>query len=349
MDILNGSVLTDAGIIKGYVCIEGGKVTAIEEGRVPKAPIATGLIVAPMVNAHSHCGDRGLRGKIPEGVSLEELVGPPNGLKHRHLREISEQDLRKNIKEYAEASRGSGIGTFIDFREGGVKGCSVLRDAAPEATIMGRPVSKEYDPEEISKILDIADGIGISGIADMDHSYIENVADQVRERGKMFSIHASENRREDIDLILSFDPAFVVHMVHATDSDILKCAETDVPIVVCARSNSFFRLIPPIKRMMDCGVDIAIGTDNAMLCDPDMRSEASAFRDVLLKQGGSEEDIIAPMLTNGRKLLYPNNKIYVTAGMTADLTVLPYAGEFRINGILTCKDSIFRYGPEKRR
>jgi len=347
MDILNGSVLTDEGIINGYVCIENGKVTAIEEGGAPEAPVATGLIVRPMVNAHTHCADAGLR--VHPGMSIEDLVAPPDGLKHKYLRGLSEQDLRKNIKGYAERSQKNGIGTFIDFQEGGVKGCAALREVAPEATIMGRPLSKEYDPEEISKILDIADGIGISGIADMDHRYIEKAADQARERGKMFSIHASERIREDIDQILSFDPTFVVHMVEATDSDILKCAETDVPIVVCVRSNRYFQKRPPLKMMLDCGVEVAMGTDNAMLCDPDMRSEATAFREVLLAQGGTEEDIIGPMLVNGRKILYPNNKIYVSAGMNADLTVLPFAGEFRIKRILTNNESIIRYGPERRR
>ena len=347
MDILNGSVLTDEGIVNGYICIEKGAVKAIEEGVAPKAPVATGLIVPPMVNSHTHCADAGLR--VHPGMSIEELVAPPDGLKHRYLNGLSERDLINNIRGYAETSRMNGIGTFMDFREGGEKGCAALRKTAPEATILGRPIGKEYDPEEISKILDIADGIGISGIADMDHAYIESVADQTRERGKIFAIHASERKREDIDLILSFDPTFIVHMVEATDSDLLKCAETDVPIVVCVRSNRYFKRTPPLKRMLDCGVEIAMGTDNAMLCDPDMRSEASVFREILLAQGGSEEDIIGPMLVNGRKILYPNNKIYVSAGMTADLTVLPFAGEFEIEEFLVNKGGIYRYGPEKRR
>jgi len=346
MDILSGSVLTEDGIIDGFVCIENGVVTAVEEGIPPEPPLASGLITLPMVNSHTHCADAGL--KVSSGMTIEELIAPPEGLKHIYLRGLEESSLENNIIAYARTSEMNGIGTFIDFREGGERGCRTLRKAAPGSTILGRPLSEEYDPYEISKILDVADGIGISGISDMDHRYIENVADQTRERRKIFAIHASERVREDIDLILSLDPAFVVHMVEATDSDLLKCAESEVPVVVCARSNLYFGKVPPVKRMLDCGVDVAIGTDNAMLCDPDMRSEASAFRDVLLSQGGSANDVVDPLFRNGRKILYPHNKIHTSVGMTADLTVLPCSGGSRIEDVLGNSGPIFRYGLERR-
>ena len=347
MDVLSGSVLTGDGVIEGYVCIEGGCVTSVEEGKPPERPLASGLVIPPMVNSHTHCADAGL--KISPGMTMEELVAPPNGLKHTYLEGLEESSLERNIRAYANESYINGIGAFIDFREGGERGCRVLRKAAPGSVILGRPLSKEYDREEISNILDIADGIGISSISDMDHRYIEKVADQVRERRKIFAIHASERIREDIDLILSLDPAFIVHMVEATDSDLLKCAESEVPIVVCARSNLYFGKVPPVKRMLDCGVDIAIGTDNAMLCEPEMRSEASAFMDVLSSQGGSADEIIGPLFKNGRKLLYSHNRICVSAGMPADLTVLPYDGKFRMEDILRNRGLIIRYEPKKER
>jgi cytosine/adenosine deaminase-related metal-dependent hydrolase len=135
-------------------------------------------------------------------------------------------------------------------------------------------------------------------------------------------------------------------MTEATDSDLLKCAETEVPVVVCTRSNKYFGRTPPLKRMLDCGVDIAVGTDNAMLCDPDMRSEISALAEVLHSQSGSAEDILRSILPNGRKLLYPNNKIHVSVGMTAGLTVLPYIGGPDTKGILMSRDLVFRYEPK---
>ncbi|MDR3075215.1 MAG: amidohydrolase family protein [Candidatus Methanoplasma sp.] len=344
MDVLSGSVLTDDDIISGYVCIEGGRVVAIEEGKPSETPLATGLVMPPMVNSHTHCADAGL--KIRPGMTIDDLVAPPNGLKHRYLRSLTAQQLENNISRYAEISNRNGIGIFIDFREGGEEGCRILRKTAPGSVILGRPLSEEYDYNEMNCILGIADGIGISSISDMNTRHLEQIADHTRRANKILAIHASEKEREDMDLILSLDPTFIVHMVEATDSDLLKCAESEVPIVVCARSNRYFGKVPPVKRMLECGADIAIGTDNAMLCDPDMRSEASVFRDILVSQGGLSGDVADPMLRQGRKILYPHNKIHVSVGMPADLTVLPCPGEFQVDRMLRDRGGVFRYKPE---
>jgi len=341
METLSGTVLIGDGFIDGYICIENGIIREISEGKCPLVPVSKGLIVPSLVNSHTHCADGGL--KVSAGIPLDELVAPPNGLKHRYLEGLTDETLLCNMKHYSAASSGNGAGTFIDFREGGLKGCKMLRTASPEATVLGRPVSEEYDPNEIDDILDIADGIGISSISDMDHSYIDAVADHVRKRRKIFAIHASEMIREDIDTILSLDPTFVVHMVEATDSDLLKCAEVEVPVVICARSNGYFGKVPPIKRILNCGVDIAIGTDNAMLCTPDLRAEASVFKDILTTQGGCSEDLVDPLFLGGRKILYPGNKIHLTVGMKADVSVIPYSGKFSIDNVLNNKDRITRY------
>jgi cytosine/adenosine deaminase-related metal-dependent hydrolase len=134
-------------------------------------------------------------------------------------------------------------------------------------------------------------------------------------------------------------------MTEATDSDLLKCAEAEVPIVVCARSNLYFGKRPPIKRMLDCGADVAVGTDNAMFSGPDMRSETSAFAKILSSQGGTADDTVDPMLTAGRKILYPHNKIHITVGMAADLAVLPCVGEFSFERMLHSSDPVFVYEP----
>ncbi|MBE6524203.1 MAG: hypothetical protein E7Z65_04955 [Thermoplasmata archaeon] len=57
-----------------------------------------GIFVYDVLNAHTHCGDYGL--KVPEGLSLEELVAPPDGLKHRYLRELDGDGLRGNIRSF---------------------------------------------------------------------------------------------------------------------------------------------------------------------------------------------------------------------------------------------------------
>lgn len=274
------------------------------------------VFIEDLVNAHTHCGDYGL--KVPPGLTLEELVAPPDGLKHRYLSGLDTDALEDNIRRFDRASAGYGSASFIDFREGGTEGCMALRRCSRDAIILGRPISKEYDPEEVSDILSVADGIGIPSISDMDPKYLESVADHVRRERKIFAIHASERVREDIDTILSLDPAFIVHMCEATDGDMAKCAEAEVPIAVCPTSNAYFGKETPIVRMLDNGADVMIGTDNGMLCEPDLISEASVFSSLVSKQDGNPGEAWkalanpSKLLNRTRRMEYQISERYLT-------------------------------------
>ena len=299
--------------------LEDGVAVKCGYGQCPERPDRRGIILTDVVNGHTHCADYGLR--IPPGLSLEELVAPPDGLKHRYLRESPDDVLRGNMSLFASDSRAYGSAAFVDFREGGLHGCELLRSAVPDAVILGRPTSPEFDPDEVAAILDVADGIGISSLSDMDHGYIEAVADMVRERRGIFAIHVSERVREDIDLVLSMDPAFVVHMCEATDSDLSKCAEAEVPVVVCPTSNIYFGKVPPIARAQAMGVDLAIGTDNGMLRTPDMVDEARVFTEVAESQGGGPEGVWHALVNLSGKILNRQSNISGRNG-TGRLTVL---------------------------
>jgi cytosine/adenosine deaminase-related metal-dependent hydrolase len=321
MDILSGRMLTADGFVDGYVILDDGRVTEIGEGRSPESPTAEGLIVPGIVDAHTHVADAGLR--LTKRYSLEELVAPPNGLKHRYLSSTSHEKLLADMRGYSNELVQSGASRFLDFRENGFDGCRMLRQASDRAIILGRPVSDEFDAEEIDRILDVADGIGISSITDMDRGYIAAVADRVHRRGKLLALHVSERIREDIGFVLSLEPSFVVHMAQATDGDMRACAEADVPVAVCATSNLYFGIVPPIARMLRAGMSVGIGTDNAMLCRPDILAEAEAFSKVLAAQGGTVDQSIACAFKGGWKILYQESNMKVQTGMEADLVVIP--------------------------
>lgn len=315
-----GILMDRYGRREGWVTSEDGRITGMGNGACPEEPDVTGFILADIVNMHTHCADCGL--KIPAGISLEQLVAPPDGLKHRYLRSCSDEELLNNMRVYADCSAEYGSRTFVDFREGGAHGCRLLRQAVPDAVILGRPESPEFDPEEIEDILGVADGIGISSISDMDPDYVERIADVVREKRKIFAIHVSERRHEDIDLILSMDPAFIVHMCEATFSDMAKCAEAEVPLVVCPTSNRYFGKQCPIARAQSNGVDLALGTDNAMLCMPDMISEAGEFARMAEAQNGDPESSLDTLARVSGKIL---NAVQSNMGGngTGPVTVLP--------------------------
>lgn len=320
--VVEGIVSDRFGQRPGWVVSRDGIITDRGYGQCPEDPDIVGFIVGDVLNMHTHCADYDLR--IPRGMSLTDLVAPPDGLKHRYLRESSPDVLKASMSRFSHDSRSFGSCGFVDFREGGIGGCRLLRESSPDAVVLGRPVSAEFDPEEVCGILDIADGIGISSISDMDPAYIESVADAVRERNAIFAIHASERIREDIDFILSLDPAFVVHMCEATDEDILKCAEAEVPIVVCPTSNAYFGKESPIARCQAMGADLAIGTDNGMLCPPDMFAEAARFAALAESQGGDGGACIQSLSLITSKILNSAtaNSVHDNPG---PLTVVPSA------------------------
>jgi len=317
-DFTAGGYIVRHGSLEPCTVVCENGIASVEDG-MPDRCDFTAVFIRDMVNAHTHCGDYGL--KVPPGLTLEELVAPPDGLKHRYLRSLGKEGLEENIKRFSDASAGYGSASFIDFREGGMEGCLAARACAPDAIILGRPVSKEYDPEETARILEVSDGIGISGLQDMDRPYIEALADDVRDSGKILAIHVSERVRDDIDFALSLDPAFVVHMCEATDDDLSKCAEAEVPIAVCPTSNAYFGKEAPVARMIACGADIALGTDNGMLCEPDMLSEASLLTRIIRRQGG-DADAVWGALSGLSKILYRVKSMESHLG-GAYLTVAP--------------------------
>ena len=341
MTILSGEVWNGDSFEDGYVVLEDGILTEVVFGECPYRPDITGCILPGIIDGHTHVGDAGL--KLDGRYGLEELVAPPDGLKHRYLRETPKEKIAADMKEYISRLISNGISRFIDFREGGIEGSRMLREACPSAVILGRPVSSEYDMNEMETLLQIADGIGIPSISDMPHGYIDSIADIVKRKKKKLAVHVSERVREDIDYVMSLEPDFIVHMVKAEDGDLKRCADEDVPIVVCTSSNQYFGATPPIKRMIDNGVEVSLGTDNAMLSpSADIFEEFSAFWSVLSSQGGSRNDAFRSLVAHGCNLLYGSSLIEAQTGRRADLIVFPADSDSVLKG--ECPKPI-RYGP----
>ena len=315
MEYYSGRIWSEDPFI-GYIGVEDGILKEMGSGEPPEPPVHIGEISAAVIDGHTHIGDAGL--VLDRKYTLEELVAPPNGLKHRYLRSTSRDEVMVNMRDYADALCGP-VTHFIDFREGGVEGVRMLRDVSDKAVILGRPISPEFDPNEVDGILDVADGLGISSISDMSLRYIEALADAAHRKGKIFAIHASERIREDIDSVLSLEPDFIVHMCESTDMDMRKCADADVPVVVCATSNMYFGKVPPIARFVESGVALSIGTDNAMLCPPDIFKETSAFSMIAREQGCPSDVPYRALFTGGCKCLITRSRI----GMNIGAPVVP--------------------------
>ena len=332
-DFTAGGYMVEGGSLEPCTVVCAGGMAEIDRSEPDRCDFSA-VFIRDMVNAHTHCGDYGL--KVPPGLTVEELVAPPDGLKHRYLSSLDSRGLEDNIRRFDSVSAGHGTASFVDFREGGLEGCRALRRCSRDAIVLGRPVSKEYDPDEIAGILSVADGIGISSISDIEPRYLESVADDVRRERKMFALHASERVREDIDAILSLDPTFIIHMCEATGGDLAKCAEAEVPIVVCPTSNAYYGKETPIVRMLENDADVMLGTDNGMLCEPDLISEAGVFSELVSRQGGDPGEAWKA-LANSSKLLnrttrmeYQTKERYLTVVPQGDNGTSHAMGPFRV-------------------
>src|SRR3989442_583198 len=298
-------------------------VVEIRSGRT-RRPLAEGLIIPGLWNAHTHLGDAIVTQELKG--TIEELVAPPHGLKHRVLAKAKDAAVIAAMRRAMTTMLRTGTTGFSDFREGGLKGLKLLYASVAALPLggvaLGRPAGLTYERREVEAILRASDGIALSSFVDWPADAIEKVAADVRRAKKIFAIHCSERIPEDIDKVLDLKPAFLVHMVQATDADLARCADAGVPIVVCPRSNAFFGMTPDIPRMQRAGVELLLGTDNAMINVPSMLREIEfAYRIARLKGDMSARDIVE-MALRGRRLADPDAASAIRVGERADLVVL---------------------------
>jgi len=283
--IVEGTVLRGQSFepVEGRVLVEDGTIAAIEE-----APVGTDDIVLPaFVNAHTHTGDS-IATEAGEGLSLEELVAPPDGLKHRLLAAADREDLVAAMRRSLRFMQTAGTGACVEFREGGVAGVEAFAQAGEgldlETVVLGR---------ESIAAMEQSDGFGASGAADAefgDERRATAAAD------KLFGIHAGEAGPGDINPALDLDPDFLVHMVYAQELHLDRVADSGIPVVVCPRSNLTTGVgLPPVRELLD-RTTVALGTDNVMLNSPSMFREME-FTSKLTE--ASAREVLAMATVNG--------------------------------------------------
>ena len=266
--------------IEGYLCIKDNVIREVGTDTRVDAQL-TGLVAPCFVNAHTHIGDSVL--KDPPVSDLDSLVKPPNGLKHKVLNNTPKNVLKDAMGRTLEDMVLSGTCMFCDFREGGIKGASIISELLGTfknitGMVMGRPgMPDELIIGELDNLLGTCGGLGFSGVNDVPYHILEEAVHTAHDAGKLFAIHAGEKDTSDIPGAIGLEPDFIVHMTYAGDAHIKDLADAHIPAVVCPRSNFVTGVgsprRPPIQKMLDMGITVGVGTDNVMLNSANMFSE----------------------------------------------------------------------------
>ncbi|MBZ2165579.1 amidohydrolase family protein [Methanobacterium spitsbergense] len=281
---------------KSNIIIEDNEIVEVSEKLLKGRIIdGKGCVAAPsLINSHVHMGDSVAK-DVGDGYPIDQIVKPPNGIKHRILAETSSQNIIDAMQSTIDLMFQTGTTTFVDFREGGFKGIDLLRKAAEgipiRKIVLGRHESfynsnnSSQLERTVEMILKSCDGIGLSGFGEIDDEVASTITEICRKESKLSSIHVAEyeelqmNSLEltgetEVERALKAGFDLLVHVTSPLNDDLKLISETGTPIVSCPRSNGSLGVgIPPLKEMLDLGISVSLGTDNLMFNSPNMFTE----------------------------------------------------------------------------
>jgi cytosine/adenosine deaminase-related metal-dependent hydrolase len=299
--LVEGAILDIDGARPAYVRIRNGKVVEVGQrgadsshGRESKV---RGIVVPSPVNGHTHLGDS-ISVREPPPGPVSRLVRPPHGYKFRLLAEASPATKLRGLRGALRRMARDGVAATIDFREEGIEGVRLFRTASRgssvRAVLLGRPLRRPVDPRELSELLALADGVGLSSALEESLETRRVVARACRVRRKRYGLHASEARREDPSAFLDPHPDLVIHLAKATTDDLVSVRDARVAVAVCPRSNALFGRQPDLRSMERLGLRVLLGTDNAMFHAPSIWRELEfAYVATRLRQRPASADFLA--------------------------------------------------------
>ena len=273
-------------VTRGYLEIADGRVKKIAEGSPSGRAIDLkgGFVLPPFVNAHTHVADAVAK-ELYLGRAQPQVVGP-GGLKSKALASSPPSEMGSATRATLRDMLQTGTLAHCDFREGGAAGVEVLRkNSAPpvKSLILGR-ISKIG---ELPKVLKKADGIGLPNIDAFAAGELGEISKRTLQMKKLLAVHVAETAgaqdgstkrtgMSEVERAIELNCSFVVHGTHSSEDDLSELKKNDIPLVFCPRANGILGVgEPPIHAALDVGTEFFFGTDNAMVCQPNMFAELS--------------------------------------------------------------------------
>jgi cytosine/adenosine deaminase-related metal-dependent hydrolase len=307
-------------IEKGWLVCEDGRITDYGEGSLSEGTWLPDTMVIPaFIDAHTHIGDTAAK-EAGVGMPTIKAVSPPDGMKYRILRSLSETEHIESMRHGAHEFLYNGIAAFGDFREEGIFGIKKLRSALEglplEPVIFGEPdwekLSCDGYEEAVAKIIIQAKGIGIGDIADFPEERLKYLSALAGGQHKVIAVHAAETReaqdkcreqwgKGEIERVAALlKDILLIHVTNPSPHEIDLIAERHVPVVLCPRTNAILSDgLPPVLDFIRKGIPFALGTDNMMFTSPDMFREMDFLSRIGRAEAASPEMVISKEILKG--------------------------------------------------
>jgi cytosine/adenosine deaminase-related metal-dependent hydrolase len=333
------------------------------------------LVIPGFINSHTHIADS-IGKDISISSTFDEMINPFYGIKNKILQKSMKEHLKYFIRTSAISMMIKGTIHFVDFREGGPEGVELLKESIQDlpikSVILGRieyyfnlkkilknkkqiekkDINEKLDKlpklslESLSKVLELSDGLGLSGANENTDYALKQYKYKVKEfnkndyldyKKKIIAIHAAESKstikfsklltgKTEVERIINYlKPDILVHMTHANLQDLTLALNNNIDIVLCPRSNGILgNGIPNVVTMLKLGFRISIGTDNIMLNSPDLLKELDYLWKVIKSQSSKYSNSIDPkellkMITVNPGEIFNLNSGSIEIGKCADL------------------------------
>lgn len=365
LPVYEGETVKRSKVEKASICIEDDRITYVGTD-VPSDfcadEIIDGtdrLVIPGLINSHAH-GYMTLFRNVADDLSfMDWLFGTIDPLEQKLTMEdaywgaklsiiemmrcgtTTYSDMHMHIHQTTKAVKETGMRAVISRGlVGGVNEDGSVNDLG------NLKMSEALEELEDAKLTDrIKFMLAPHAPYTCDPGYLKYIADVAKEKGLGIHIHLSEsvteceNTQKDygvtpIEYALNagcFDvPCVAAHCVQVGDSDIKILADKGVSVVSNPASNmKLGNGFAPIKKMMDAGVNVCLGTDGAASNNSlNMFHEMSLMTLIHKGTGRTPQCISAQegflMATiNGAKALSMEKEIgTIEAGKKADLAVL---------------------------
>jgi 5-methylthioadenosine/S-adenosylhomocysteine deaminase len=340
---------------------EQDTITAIDRVEPVQELESGALVVVPgLYNSHTHMGDSCLPDGAT-GLTLEQGFFRPDGFKYRMLAKLTREQHLPHVVNHLRYMARTGTVAHVDFREQGPYGSELLREASRitgvDSVILGQFSGVPFGEEalaansarlpadaraEIEAILATADGFSESTMNDLTDAAWAEIRELTSSRGKLRAIHCLENAGyRDLSLartgrgdlaraIEVYDPHLIVHMTVADPAEIALLAASGKSAAINPRANANLGLpLPPVRGLMDSGVNLLLGTDNGLLNSPSLLAEMDFTYKLAKSQYGNAVGpdplaILRMATSNIRALLGGDHHGRLEAGLPATFVVLDF-------------------------